>query len=181
VLHSGFRSGLSQDTSSGDLTTAESEQYFIYTNVMDQVLVFRRSLSDLTPSSVQMVKVLSGAKAGLGKVPTERNRDKGSSSNFKSATLGPEEILRKSREMHSSSASKMARRGNLAGNDKAFRANNEAINEEVDDVDAQMNDSADEGNISNGNGEQIVSTILAGEDEMTTTNDEEAQVERKYK
>jgi len=37
-LHSG--SHQAQEDASGDLTSAEGEKYFIYTNIMDQVIVF---------------------------------------------------------------------------------------------------------------------------------------------
>ena len=41
----------------------ESDEFFIYTNVLDQVLVFQRCITDLTPSSTDMAKVMSGLKA----------------------------------------------------------------------------------------------------------------------
>lgn len=41
----------------------ESDEFFIYTNVLDQVLVFQRSITDVTPRTIDMVKVLSGAKS----------------------------------------------------------------------------------------------------------------------
>ena len=41
----------------------ESDEFFIYTNVLDQVLVFQRCITDVTPRTIDMVKVLSGGKS----------------------------------------------------------------------------------------------------------------------
>lgn len=37
----------------------QESDFFIYTNILDQVIVFQRSLADVTPSSEEMAKVLS--------------------------------------------------------------------------------------------------------------------------
>ena len=39
------------------------EQFFIYMNILDQEVVFQRCITDLTPSSTDMAKVMSGLKA----------------------------------------------------------------------------------------------------------------------
>lgn len=40
-----------------------SIQYYIYTMITNQVLVFQRNLSDLCPTSIDMIKVLSTKKS----------------------------------------------------------------------------------------------------------------------
>ena len=44
------------------------ERFYIYTSILDQVLVFERCLSDMTPSSVEMVRVLSSAGKSSSRV-----------------------------------------------------------------------------------------------------------------
>lgn len=39
----------------------EVDEFFIYCNILDQVLVFQRCITDVTPSSVVMAQVLSSA------------------------------------------------------------------------------------------------------------------------
>lgn len=41
----------------------DSDEFFIYTNILDQVLVFQRSITDVTPRALDMVRVLSGVKS----------------------------------------------------------------------------------------------------------------------
>lgn len=77
-----------------------SENYYIYLSILDQVLVFERLISDMTPSSVDMVKVLSSPalkpdKPGvidlskLGQIPNSYK----------------EKVLKQSRDMMGSSKS----------------------------------------------------------------------------
>ena len=40
----------------------DTDVFFIYTNILDQVLVFQRNITDVTPRTMDMVKVLSGVK-----------------------------------------------------------------------------------------------------------------------
>lgn len=50
----------------------ESDEFFVYTNILDQVLVFQRCITDVTPRTMDMVKVLSGVKsevAGFSRTP----------------------------------------------------------------------------------------------------------------
>lgn len=142
---------------------AESEQYFIYTNVMDQVLVFQRSLVDLTPSSVQMVRVLSEVKAPFPAKPKRSRPGPDLSGLGHMPDSYKEEILRKSREMMDGSSSAMVPPVGLPSTEKAPENDEDGVN----DYKAPANDSADEGHISNGDGEKIVSNILAGEEELT--------------
>lgn len=51
------------------------EKFYIYTCILDQVIVFERCLSDMTPSSVEMVKVLSSATKSGSKVSKNRDID----------------------------------------------------------------------------------------------------------
>ena len=44
----------------------DSDEFFIYTNILDQVLVFQRYITDVTPRTIDMVKVLSGVKSEAG-------------------------------------------------------------------------------------------------------------------
>lgn len=59
VLHTGASSKL-----------IGSEKFYIYMCILDQVLVFERCLSDMTPSSVEMVRVLSSAGKTSSRVNT---------------------------------------------------------------------------------------------------------------
>ena len=41
------------------IKSSDSESYYFYTNFLDQVLVFTRLISEMTPSTTDMVKVMS--------------------------------------------------------------------------------------------------------------------------
>lgn len=45
----------------GPSSDGSEEQFFVYTNILDQTVVFQRSITDVTPSSIDMVKVLKSA------------------------------------------------------------------------------------------------------------------------
>ena len=61
------------------IKSSDSESYYFYTNFLDQVLVFTRLISEMTPSTTDMVKVMSSGptieKSGgidlskLGQIP----------------------------------------------------------------------------------------------------------------
>jgi len=52
----------------------EEEKFFIYTNILDQVLVFSRVLTDVTPSTIDMAKVISSGIKSAAK-PTSRKTE----------------------------------------------------------------------------------------------------------
>jgi len=49
------------------------EQYFVYTNILDQVLVFSRMVTDVTPSSVEIAKLIS---SGIKSAPVSATKIK---------------------------------------------------------------------------------------------------------
>jgi hypothetical protein len=57
----------------------DSDEFFIYTNILDQVLVFQRYITDVTPRTIDMVKVLSGVKSeagGFSRTASQKRMDK---------------------------------------------------------------------------------------------------------
>ena len=63
VLCTGGDNGLSPSAESN--IPYDTEQFFVYINILDQVLVFQRSISELQPSSLDMIKVLSNRTNSL--------------------------------------------------------------------------------------------------------------------
>jgi hypothetical protein len=44
---------------------SDSENYYIYSNILDQVLVFERPITEMRPTSTDMIKTLSTSSQGL--------------------------------------------------------------------------------------------------------------------
>ena len=75
------------------------ENYYIYVNILDQVLVFKRLISEMTPSSVDMVKVMSSPALKADKGLIDLSKLGQIPNTYK------EKILKQSRDMMGSSKS----------------------------------------------------------------------------
>lgn len=84
-------------------------KYFIYTSILDQVLVFEKSINDMRPTGTDMVKLISQASLKSEKSPSA-SKNAGTGKESPKASGGrqqnvaqfekyKQEILQKSREM----------------------------------------------------------------------------------